>query len=82
MKRILGSKKLDQKYISDLKLLEELLKSSKLTEADAIDIGRRIKHGDAKRRKAFERMEKLIKRTKPSPRGWAVKTIREDRASH
>jgi hypothetical protein len=34
------------------------------------------------RKKAFERLKKLIKETKPSPAGFAVKTVREDRASH
>lgn len=36
-------------YAKKLSLLDKLLKDSELTEADAIEIGKKIKHGLAKR---------------------------------
>jgi hypothetical protein len=36
-------------YARKLSLLDKLLKNSELTEADAMEIGRKIKHGVAKR---------------------------------
>jgi predicted CopG family antitoxin len=36
-------------YAKKLSLLDKLLKNSELTEEDAIEIGRKIKHGVAKR---------------------------------
>jgi hypothetical protein len=62
--------------------MNALLTNSKLTESDAIKIGREINKEIAKRHEAFERIETILKGIKPSKRGWAVKTIREDRASH
>lgn len=58
-------------------------------EDEGVDLKTEIKEflaqrvQQTERKKAFERLKKLIKENvKPSPAGFAVKTVREDRASH